>query len=408
MSTRARSRTKKRGLSFCPTLVLSKIIEWEAFCRSKIRSRSRRDRGETSMNKSHRRSEEEETKHNHEWETEKRQVQITARVVGETSRSDRTLMVEFIGSEGSEGSVQMSGAPNQGEVNSNILMSLARCTIEEDIDNWCKWMVVPASSHLGLSFQLGQEMLKILLKNLCRSKLNREVKIEEMSSAVVEEVRQILEGGETIILLIMTIKVLTWNIRGLGNLESCGWVRKLLREKCPDIMFIQETKLSEERGSLFEHMWGERWSVLVCPVVEMSGVMMIVWNTDSVAMGEVRFLSSPEWDSQFSNAREVMLSKYNLDHNAILLDCCESQRRPSPFRFELMWLEEPICLLNIKEWWDSFQVEGRPSYKWWCKLKALKEKLKIWNRDVFGRVEDKMKLKLEVIEGIDKKRKQRH
>ncbi|KAF5174876.1 hypothetical protein FRX31_035538, partial [Thalictrum thalictroides] len=111
---------------------------------------------------------------------------------------------------------------------------------------------------------------------------------------------------------------------------------------------------------------------------------VFTWSDCRIKSRLDRFLSSPEWDSHFSNAREVMLPKYNSDHNAILLDCCESQKRPSPFRFELMWLEEPTCLLNIKEWWDSFQVEGRSSYRWWYKLKVLKEKLKIWNRDVFG------------------------
>ncbi|KAF5186636.1 hypothetical protein FRX31_023777 [Thalictrum thalictroides] len=118
-----------------------------------------------------------------------------------------------------------------------------------------------------------------------------------------------------------------------------------------------------------------------------------------------RFLSSPDWDAKYPEAREVMLPKYNSDHHAIMLECKEKVRKPSPFRFELMWLEEPNCLLNIKEWWNSFQVEGRASYKWWMKVKLLKDKLKVWNREEFGVVEDKIKLRVELIENLDKKKR---
>ncbi|KAF5187408.1 hypothetical protein FRX31_023005, partial [Thalictrum thalictroides] len=57
----------------------------------------------------------------------------------------------------------------------------------------------------------------------------------------------------------------------------------------------------------------------------------------------------------------------------------------------------------MKEWWEEVHYEGRASYIWWCKIKYLKEKLKIWNREVFGNVEEKIKLKVDQIEVIDRK-----
>ena len=44
-----------------------------------------------------------------------------------------------------------------------------------------------------------------------------------------------------------------------------------------------------------------------------------------------------------------------------------------------------------KVWWKSFEVRGASSYVMAEKLKALKLKLKGWNKEVFGRVEGRKK-----------------
>lgn len=35
---------------------------------------------------------------------------------------------------------------------------------------------------------------------------------------------------------------------------------------------------------------------------------------------------------------------------------------------------------KVKEWWSSFNYEGKPDNVLVCKLKALKSKLKEWNK----------------------------
>jgi hypothetical protein len=40
----------------------------------------------------------------------------------------------------------------------------------------------------------------------------------------------------------------------------------------------------------------------------------------------------------------------------------------------------------VKRWWESYSVEGNPSYVFAHKLKALKGDLKKWNVEVFGDV----------------------
>ena len=39
---------------------------------------------------------------------------------------------------------------------------------------------------------------------------------------------------------------------------------------------------------------------------------------------------------------------------------------------------------KVKDWWDSYQFQGTPSYRMAMKLKALKADLKKWNKLEFG------------------------
>ena len=61
---------------------------------------------------------------------------------------------------------------------------------------------------------------------------------------------------------------------------------------------------------------------------------------------------------------------------------------------------------RVKGWWTGYSFIGSPSFVLANKLKALKEDLKIWNREVFGDVRDKKNsvmgevLDLDVKEGL--------
>ncbi|KAF5206931.1 hypothetical protein FRX31_003479 [Thalictrum thalictroides] len=66
-----------------------------------------------------------------------------------------------------------------------------------------------------------------------------------------------------------------------------------------------------------------------------------------------------------------------------------------------MWFEDSNIINLMEEWWQSFDVDGTPSYRWWSKLKALKAKLQIWNDEVFGSVDTLIKGKIAEINEID-------
>lgn len=105
-----------------------------------------------------------------------------------------------------------------------------------------------------------------------------------------------------------------------------------------------------------------------------------------------RFLVSVDGENCFENLTQKLLLRPVSDHFAIILAGGELQLpAPIPFRFENMWLKADNFDSLVEEWWKSFKVRGAASYVISAKLKSLKVKLKIWNKEVFGKVEDKKK-----------------
>ena len=60
-----------------------------------------------------------------------------------------------------------------------------------------------------------------------------------------------------------------------------------------------------------------------------------------------------------------------------------------PFGLENMWLNEEDFKNLINEWWCSLEIRGLGSYVLTEKLKAIKVQLKNWNKNYFGRVEER-------------------
>ena len=56
-----------------------------------------------------------------------------------------------------------------------------------------------------------------------------------------------------------------------------------------------------------------------------------------------------------------------------------------------MWLKADDFNNLINEWWQSIEVRGSDSNVLIEKLKALKARLRQWNREVFGRVDARKK-----------------
>ena len=78
------------------------------------------------------------------------------------------------------------------------------------------------------------------------------------------------------------------------------------------------------------------------------------------------------------------------------------RRGPAPFRFENMWFKAEGFKDLIRNWWRGIEVSGSASFRLSAKLKELKQKLKVWNREVFGNLECNKEAALQQVEYWDR------
>jgi len=116
-----------------------------------------------------------------------------------------------------------------------------------------------------------------------------------------------------------------------------------------------------------------------------------------------RFLVSVEWEEKFPDLIQKRLPRLLSDHFPICLVAAELERGKSPFRFENMWLAADGFSDIIEEWWREARVYGYASYVIANKLKYVKGKLKIWNKEVFGDIRTKKLVSLSIINSLDAK-----
>lgn len=110
-----------------------------------------------------------------------------------------------------------------------------------------------------------------------------------------------------------------------------------------------------------------------------------------------RFLLSPGWDASFPFSKGLACPRPISDHIPIVLCGKMPKGNPKPFKFENMWLKSPDFVELVRGWWDSFELSRRPGQRLRLKLKLLCDKLRVWNKEVFGNVDQKKTQLLEEI-----------
>ena len=120
-----------------------------------------------------------------------------------------------------------------------------------------------------------------------------------------------------------------------------------------------------------------------------------------------RFLVTTDWESRFSNSIQSTLPRPVSDHCPVLLDSERINSGPMPFRFEIMWLKFDGFKDLLRGWWQSLHFSGSFSFVLASKVKALKGILRVWNKEVFGRVEVQKKEALSRISFWDDLEKER-
>jgi len=79
---------------------------------------------------------------------------------------------------------------------------------------------------------------------------------------------------------VLVMKLVSWNVRGLGGVEKRREVRKLVEDKKPLILCLQETKLAVCDDNLSLLMWGDsNHAYSFRPSAGASGGLLTVWDT---------------------------------------------------------------------------------------------------------------------------------
>ena len=102
-----------------------------------------------------------------------------------------------------------------------------------------------------------------------------------------------------------------------------------------------------------------------------------------------RLLVTIDWESQFSNVIQSTLLRPLSDHCSVMLDSERIKFGHLPFRFEKMWLKFEGFKDLLRVWWEKLHFSGSFSFILASKFNSLTGILRVWNIEVFGRVEIK-------------------
>src|ERR1044072_8256826 len=104
-----------------------------------------------------------------------------------------------------------------------------------------------------------------------------------------------------------------------------------------------------------------------------------------------RFLVSPDWLQTWPNCSQIALGRSFSDHCPILLRCSAHNWGPKPFKVLDCWLDNSRLPQFVKENWENQFVGGKKIFVLKEKLKLMKNRLREWNKDVFGNLIEKRK-----------------
>ena len=104
-----------------------------------------------------------------------------------------------------------------------------------------------------------------------------------------------------------------------------------------------------------------------------------------------RFLLSPEWLERWPASIQSTLPRNFSYHYPILLRSTSVDWGPKPFRILDCWLLDKSFKETVINCWTSNQQSGWGGYVLKEKIKTLKQRLKMWNREHFGDILKRVK-----------------
>ncbi|XP_027169914.1 uncharacterized protein LOC113769603 [Coffea eugenioides] len=113
------------------------------------------------------------------------------------------------------------------------------------------------------------------------------------------------------------------------------------------------------------------------------------WTNGSVWQRLDRALGNRRWSEAYPLSRVSHMARGISDHSPLLIRCAGYRVRSSCFRFLNVWCRHPQFREIVSDVWSK-EVYGMGMVRFYNKLKTVRDKLKQWNRVVFGNVSSKV------------------
>ncbi|KAM1105783.1 hypothetical protein ACFX13_002765 [Malus domestica] len=83
------------------------------------------------------------------------------------------------------------------------------------------------------------------------------------------------------------MKIISWNVRGLGSRQKRLTLKQQFRRLQPNIIILQETKKTSIDRRLVVSVWGSRFKEWIfAPAQGSSGGIAVIWNTKHISVTE--------------------------------------------------------------------------------------------------------------------------
>ncbi|XP_028098166.1 uncharacterized protein LOC114297885 [Camellia sinensis] len=81
------------------------------------------------------------------------------------------------------------------------------------------------------------------------------------------------------------MKILSWNVRGLGRVEKRRRIKEVLKEKKVDMAMLQETKKSEVDDIFVRSLWpNESMEFMGVDAEDSAGALLCIWKPEVFAL----------------------------------------------------------------------------------------------------------------------------
>ncbi|KAL8515514.1 hypothetical protein ACS0TY_014269 [Phlomoides rotata] len=171
------------------------------------------------------------------------------------------------------------------------------------------------------------------------------------------------------------------NLCLVGDFNAILGAHERISSRAPNSTYCAEFLGFIEREELFE--------------VEAAGANF-TWASRRSRHGLIaskldRIIAHESFIQHWDSTSAIVLARAGSDHHPLLLHCSKgSLFRPRPFKFQAAWTLDTRFRGLVCESWDRPSRPSDPISRVIQKLKRLKIELKVWNKEIFGRITTKI------------------